>query len=85
VILTVSERTASALLCEAHTLIRTLPLTLSALRAGTVSWQHARIMVDETANLDRAGAGHGGHRRLRHALGCVAEPQTRAPNPELQR
>ena len=53
-VLTVSERTASALLSEAHTLTRTLPLTLSALQAGTISWQHARIMVDETANLDRA-------------------------------
>ncbi|MDQ0076433.1 HNH endonuclease signature motif containing protein [Arthrobacter oryzae] len=55
-VLTVSERTANALLSEAHTLTRTLPLTLSALQAGTISWQHARVMVDETANLDRAGA-----------------------------
>ncbi|MDR6508041.1 DUF222 domain-containing protein [Arthrobacter oryzae] len=55
-VLTVSERTASALLAEAHALTRTLPLTLSALGAGTISWQHARVMVDETANLDRAGA-----------------------------
>ncbi|MEV7133254.1 DUF222 domain-containing protein [Arthrobacter sp. NPDC093128] len=55
-VLAVSERTASAFLSEAHTLTRTLPLTLSALQAGTISWQHARIMVDETANLDRVGA-----------------------------
>ncbi|MDR6504968.1 DUF222 domain-containing protein [Arthrobacter oryzae] len=55
-VLTVSERTASAFLAEAHALTRTLPLTLSALGAGTISWQHARVMVDETANLDRAGA-----------------------------
>jgi hypothetical protein len=29
---------------------------LAALQAGTISWQHARIMVDETLNLDPAGA-----------------------------
>ena len=33
-----------------------LPLTLGALQAGAISWQHARIMVDETAGLDAAGA-----------------------------
>ncbi|BCW67252.1 hypothetical protein NicSoilB4_20150 [Arthrobacter sp. NicSoilB4] len=33
-----------------------LPLTLGALQAGTLSWQHARIMVDETAVLDPASA-----------------------------
>ncbi len=54
--LTVSERTAGALLGEAHRLTTALPLTLAALQAGTISWQHARIMVDETLNLDPAGA-----------------------------
>ncbi|MEK0157389.1 HNH endonuclease signature motif containing protein [Arthrobacter oryzae] len=55
-VLTVSERTASALLSEAHALTTALPLTLSALQAGRISWQHARVMVDETTNLDKAGA-----------------------------
>jgi hypothetical protein len=55
-VLTVSERAASALLTEAHSLTTVLPLTLSALQAGTISWQHARIMVDETVNLNPAGA-----------------------------
>ncbi|MFF1385104.1 DUF222 domain-containing protein [Arthrobacter sp. NPDC058288] len=55
-VLTVSERTAGALLAEAHALTTALPLTLSALQAGSISWQHARVMVDEAANLDRAGA-----------------------------
>ncbi|MCO4274769.1 HNH endonuclease [Pseudarthrobacter sp. HLT3-5] len=55
-VLTVSERAAGALLGEAHKLTTALPLTLSALQAGTISWQHARIMVDETVNLDPAGA-----------------------------
>ncbi|ALV40296.1 endonuclease [Pseudarthrobacter sulfonivorans] len=54
--LTVSERSAGALLAEAHALTTALPLTFSALQAGTISWQHARIMVDETVNLDPAGA-----------------------------
>jgi hypothetical protein len=55
-VLTVSERSAGSLLAEARTLTTTLPLTLSALQAGRISWQHARVMVDETTNLDRVGA-----------------------------
>ncbi|PVZ54121.1 HNH endonuclease signature motif containing protein, partial [Arthrobacter sp. H-02-3] len=55
-VLTVSERTAGALLSEARALTTGLPLTWAALRAGTISWQHARILVDETASLNGAGA-----------------------------
>ncbi len=55
-VMTVSERTASALLAHSHELTTALPLTLAALQAGSISWQHARAMVDETANLDPAGA-----------------------------
>ncbi|SDP41506.1 hypothetical protein SAMN04487914_110151, partial [Arthrobacter sp. ok909] len=47
-VLTVSERTAGAFLSEARALTTALPLTLAALRAGTISWQHARILVEET-------------------------------------
>ncbi|UZX05373.1 DUF222 domain-containing protein [Arthrobacter sp. CDRTa11] len=55
-VLTVSERAAGALLAESHILTRALPLTLKALEAGTISWQHARCMVDETGSLDPTGA-----------------------------
>ena len=55
-VLTVSERTAGALLAESHELTTTLPLTLAALQGGSISWQHARVMVDETSGLDPAGA-----------------------------
>ncbi|MGO4190505.1 DUF222 domain-containing protein [Arthrobacter sp. YAF17] len=55
-VLTVSERSASALLSDSQALTTALPLTLEALQAGTISWQHARIMVDETSSLDPAGA-----------------------------
>jgi len=55
-VLTVSERAAGALISEARALTAALPLTLGALQAGSISWQHARIMVDETANLSPAGA-----------------------------
>ena len=55
-VLTVSERSAGALLSDAQVLTTALPLTLEALEAGTISWQHARIMVDETASLDPVGA-----------------------------
>ncbi|WP_164198994.1 HNH endonuclease signature motif containing protein [[Micrococcus luteus] ATCC 49442] len=69
--LTVSERTAGGLLGEAHRLTTALPLTLAALQAGTLSWQHARIMVDETTNLEPAAA---------HALEAhFLDPD--APNP----
>ncbi|MCU1554252.1 MAG: nuclease, partial [Arthrobacter sp.] len=50
-VLTVSERTAGALLSESQTLTTELPLTLTALQAGTISFQHARIIADETTNL----------------------------------
>ena len=55
-VLTVSERTAAALLADSQAMTTALPLTLAALRAGTISWAHARIIVDETAGLDPAGA-----------------------------
>nr|WP_251043470.1 HNH endonuclease signature motif containing protein [Arthrobacter sp. ISL-48] len=55
-VLTVSERAAGALLAESQTLTKHLPLTLSALQAGSISWQHARIVCDETTGLDPAGA-----------------------------
>ncbi|WP_423181516.1 DUF222 domain-containing protein [Arthrobacter sp. NyZ413] len=54
-VLTVSERTASGLIGDAHALTG-LPLTAAALSAGRISWQHARIIIDQTATLDRAGA-----------------------------
>ncbi|WP_242633317.1 HNH endonuclease signature motif containing protein [Arthrobacter sp. S39] len=54
--LTVSERSASALLAQSHELTTTLPLTQAALEQGLVSWQHARVMVDEAASLNPAGA-----------------------------
>jgi hypothetical protein len=55
-VLTVSERSAAALLAESAILTTGLPLTLSALQAGTISWQHARVMCDETSGLDPAAA-----------------------------
>ncbi|WP_211883373.1 DUF222 domain-containing protein, partial [Pseudarthrobacter albicanus] len=55
-VLTVSKRTAGTLLSECQALTTALPLTLTALQAGTISWQHARIIVEETTSLDPAGA-----------------------------
>ena len=55
-VLTVSERSASALLAESHALTSSLPRTLAALQDGSISWQHAQVMVDETTGLDPAGA-----------------------------
>ncbi|WP_442545871.1 DUF222 domain-containing protein [Arthrobacter sp. KN11-1C] len=55
-VLTVSERTAGALLADSRSLTTGLPRTLAALQSGTISWQHARIIVDETSGLGPAGA-----------------------------
>ncbi|MDQ0677285.1 hypothetical protein QFZ30_000667 [Arthrobacter pascens] len=55
-VLTIGPRAANALLSASQELTTSLPLTLSALQAGTISWQHARVMVDETATLDPDGA-----------------------------
>ncbi|WP_415502181.1 DUF222 domain-containing protein, partial [Arthrobacter ulcerisalmonis] len=50
-VLTIGERAASALLCEAYALTGSLPVVLGALEDGTISWQHARVVVDETTGL----------------------------------
>ncbi|MBD1538002.1 DUF222 domain-containing protein [Arthrobacter sp. S13_S34] len=55
-VLAIGPRAASAFLSVSHALTTTLPLTLSALQAGTLSWQHARGMADEAATLNAAGA-----------------------------
>ncbi|MCX6500460.1 MAG: DUF222 domain-containing protein [Arthrobacter sp.] len=55
-VLTVSERTAGAFLSDCLALTKGLPLTLTALAWGRISWAHATIMVDETAGLDPTGA-----------------------------
>ncbi|MHA7199598.1 HNH endonuclease signature motif containing protein [Arthrobacter alkaliphilus] len=55
-VLTISERTAGALLADAQALATNLPLTRAALRSGTISWQHARIIIDQSHTLDPDGA-----------------------------
>ncbi|WP_087873385.1 HNH endonuclease signature motif containing protein [Arthrobacter globiformis] len=54
--LRVSERSAGVLLCEAQILATERTLTLAALQVGRISWQHARVMCEETANLEPAAA-----------------------------
>jgi hypothetical protein len=49
--LTISEGAAARLLVESGMLSTELPVTLAALQAGNISWQHARIMCDETEGL----------------------------------
>jgi hypothetical protein len=55
-VLAIGDRAAGALLADSHALTTSLPRTLAALQAGTISWAHARTMVDQTASLDPAGA-----------------------------
>ncbi|WP_308159582.1 DUF222 domain-containing protein [Arthrobacter sp. ISL-65] len=50
--LTVSEGSAARFLEESARLSTDLPLTLAALGSGTISWQHGRIMCDETDGLE---------------------------------
>ncbi|MFD0043878.1 DUF222 domain-containing protein [Pseudarthrobacter scleromae] len=55
-VLAIGPRTSSAFLSVSHALTTTLPLTLAALQAGTLSWQHAQVMADEAATLDPTAA-----------------------------
>jgi hypothetical protein len=55
-VLAIGDRAAGALLAESHALTTSLPRCLAALQAGTISWAHARTMVEQTASLDRAAA-----------------------------
>nr|WP_087873952.1 HNH endonuclease signature motif containing protein [Arthrobacter globiformis] len=54
--LTVSEGAAARFLAESARLSRDLPLTLAGMGAGTFSWQHGRIMCDETDGLSPEAA-----------------------------
>ncbi|WP_043418340.1 HNH endonuclease signature motif containing protein [Arthrobacter globiformis] len=54
--LTVSEGSAERLLVESAKLTSDLPLALGALGSGTISWQHGRIMCDETEGLSPEAA-----------------------------
>ncbi|WP_374102487.1 DUF222 domain-containing protein [Arthrobacter sp. ISL-65] len=54
--LTVSEGAAARFLEESSRLSTDLPLTLAALGSGTISWQHGRIMCDETDGLEPGAA-----------------------------
>ncbi|MCD5344172.1 HNH endonuclease [Arthrobacter sp. AK04] len=54
--LVIGDRAAGALLAESHALTTSLPWTLAALQGGSISWAHAREMVNQTVGLDRAGA-----------------------------
>ncbi|MEW1810160.1 DUF222 domain-containing protein [Pseudarthrobacter phenanthrenivorans] len=55
-VLALGPRAAGSFLAASHALTTGLPLTLEALQAGSLSWQHAVVMADETAGLDAAGA-----------------------------
>ena len=55
-VLAIGDRAAGALVAESHALTTSLPRTLAALQSGTISWAHARNMVDQTIGLDPAAA-----------------------------
>ena len=54
-VLTVSSGAAGALVTQSRQLCA-VPLSMDALSAGTISWQHAKIIADETDGLGTAGA-----------------------------
>lgn len=56
-VLAIGDPAAGALLAQSHALATSLPRTMAALQEGKVSWQHAKVMVDETATLNRDAAG----------------------------
>lgn len=55
-VLAIGDRAGAVLLADSCTLARNLPRTLTALRAGTLSWRHAKVMIDETSTLTPAAA-----------------------------
>ncbi|MFE4543792.1 DUF222 domain-containing protein [Arthrobacter sp. NPDC056727] len=55
--LTVSDGAAARFLTESARLSTDLPLTLTGIGSGTLSWQHGRIMCDETDGLSPEAAG----------------------------
>ena len=55
-LLALGPRAAGAFLAASHTVVKELPLAFSALQAGTITWPHALVVVEETAGLDPAGA-----------------------------
>ena len=55
-LLALGPRAASSFLATSHAVVSSLPRTFEGLQAGTLSWQHAVVMADETAGLDAAGA-----------------------------
>ncbi len=55
-VLALGPRAASSFLTASHAVVTSLPRTLEGLQAGTLSWQHAVVMADETACLNAAGA-----------------------------
>ncbi|WP_285244851.1 HNH endonuclease signature motif containing protein [Pseudarthrobacter sp. fls2-241-R2A-127] len=54
-LLALGPRAASSFLATSHVVVKELPLTLSALQAGNLSWSHAVAMADQTASLDAPG------------------------------
>ncbi|TPV51352.1 DUF222 domain-containing protein [Pseudarthrobacter phenanthrenivorans] len=54
-VLTISSSAAGALVTQSRQL-HSHPLVMDALSAGTISWQHAKIIADETDSLSPAGA-----------------------------
>jgi hypothetical protein len=54
-VLTISSPAAGALVTQSRQ-ICSLPPAIDALSAGTISWQHAKIIADETEGLGPAGA-----------------------------
>ncbi len=54
-VLTISSPAAGALVTQSRQLC-SLPLAMDALSAGTISWQHAKIIAEETDSLGAAGA-----------------------------
>ncbi len=76
-VLTIGERAAGALLTQARVLTTILPLTLAGLQDGSLSWAHAKAMVEETATLDPAGAAA----LEAHLLGLKADNPARGVAP----
>ncbi|MDQ0924673.1 hypothetical protein QF038_003181 [Pseudarthrobacter sp. W1I19] len=79
-LLALGPRAAGAFLAASHAITKERPLTFSALQAGKISWQHALVVVEETAGLDPAGAAA---LEAQFLAPDVPRPATAAPIGEL--
>lgn len=82
----IPQRTAENLIGESRVLVQDLPNTLAVLRAGKISYRHARTLINETVTLDDAATAELERRMLPVAekvTGPIFDRKTRVAREKL--